>query len=393
MSDLHPADIEALTKVHAIRPVLQEHRRASDILNIDRNVLLHAGPAFASPSHITKVILNSASAALIFEGVARDFAEANQQIQSGDVILKPAQDHGVVVPLAGVVSASMWLHEVVDAAGTEIRSYSPLNGGNGPAMRLGQFSDDVVSHFHWLNNELIDVIETVRSRRTDLISIATQALTKGDDCHGRTIAATDTLLEAWRPQIEKFPRVNEFLIRSPMFFLNLWMAACQCMLAAAADTEQSSLVTVAGANGFEFGLQIAGKPGEWLTGQATPPQGNIGEYPPERALGAIGDSAIVDMAGFGAMALSLAPEQVKAFGSFVPDDALDLPQLLLPRIHTGFGSINLRVGLCARTVTETRQTPIVALGILDQEGVAGHLGGGIFRYPLVVFETACSDLR
>ncbi len=391
-SILHPADAEALKKVHSVRPMLHDHQQAQDVLDIDTNVLLHAGPSFTSPSLVTKPILNSASAALVFEGVAHNRKEAQQSILAGEVELAPAQDYGVVVPLAGVVSASMWLHEIVDMAGQAPPVYSPLNGGNGPAMRLGQYSDDVIAHFHWLNSELMDAIASAHSQDVDLISISARALGRGDDCHGRTMAGTEILLDEWRPKIESNPTAYEFLRQSPMFFLNLWMAACKCMLSGAADTRDSSLVTVAGANGFEYGFQVAGSPGKWFIGPSTPPKGDIGQFPPDRALGAIGDSAIVDIAGFGAMALSLAPEQQKSFEKFVPDDVFELPELLLPKIHREFGDLKIRVGMNARAVNESGRTPVVALGILDKEGAAGRLGGGIFRYPADVFNTICRHL-
>ncbi|MDE0308802.1 MAG: DUF1116 domain-containing protein [Acidiferrobacterales bacterium] len=387
-----PSDSEALRKVHSVRPTLCDHRQARDVPGIDPNVLLHAGPAFSSPSNIPKPILNSAGAALVFEGVATDFSEARKQILSGEVVLKPAQDHAVVVPLAGVVSSSMWLHEIVDAAGRAPAAYAPLNGGSGPAMRLGQFSDDVISHFRWLNGEFMDAIASVHSQDIDLIPIGVRALQSGDDCHGRTIAGTGYLLGEWRPQIESYPTVHEFLRQSPMFFLNLWMAACKCMLSGGADTQDSSLITAAGANGVEFGFQIAGIAGKWFVGSSAPPSGDIGEYAPDRALGAIGDSAIVDAAGFGAMALSYAPDQQKAFEGFVPDDAFELPGLLLPKVHSGFTDLGIRVGMSARAVQATRRTPVVALGILDRDGIAGRLGGGIFRYPPDVFDTISKHL-
>ena len=391
-SNLHPADTEAIKKVHSVRPVLSDHRRARDVLDIDINILLHAGPAFSSPSRIAKPILNSGCAALVFEGIAHNFNEARQLIRSGEVTLAPAQDYGAVVPLAGVISASMWLHEIADVAGRAPSTYSPLNGGNGPAMRLGQFSDEVIAHLHWLNSELIEAITAVHSQDIDLISIGAHALERGDDCHGRTMAGTQFLLDQWRPQIESHPAAYQFLCHSPMFFLNLWMAACKCMLSAAANTQHSSLVTSAGANGVECGIQVAGVPYQWFVGPSTPPEGDIGQFSADRALGAIGDSAIVDIAGFGAMVLSFAPEQQKAFGNSVPDDAFELPRLLLPKIHSEFGDLKIRVSTIARQVVATGRTPIVALGIIDKEGVAGRLGGGIFRYPPDVFNTICTHL-
>ncbi len=385
ITDLHSIDVKALNSVHAVRPVLAGHRRAKDVLGLHHNILLHAGPPFPRPSKITVPIMNSACAALVFEGVARDYDEARRLIKHSEVELEPAQNYDVVVPLAGVVSGSMWLHEITDSAGTERCAYAPLNGGNGPAMRLGQYNDDVVAHLHWLNGEFMDAIGSVHTKNIDLIDIARRALSEGDDCHGRTVAGTKHLLKQWQPEIERFPTAYRFLSESPMFFLNLWMAACKCMLNAG-DRMGSSLITAAGANGFEFGLQIAGIPRGWFTFEASAPQGNLGDYSEDRALGAIGDSAIVDMAGFGAMALSLAPEQLKNLEPYVPDDALKLPRLLMPMIHPGFGDLDLRVGVCARIVAYAGKTPLVALGIIDRQGLAGRIGGGIYRYPAQVFE-------
>ena len=393
MNELHSADREAVAKVRKARPELIGHHLARDALGLPENVFLHAGPAFAEPSQITRPILNSACAALVFEGVAWDFDSANRLIQSEYIKLAPAQDYNTVVPLAGVVSSSMAVHQIADAENEIEAFYAPLNGGNGPAMRLGQFNNDVIAHLQWVNDELIDALSAVFSHRIDLIAIAADALRAGDDCHGRTIAGTELLLDSWRPQIEKFPVVHEFLSQSPMFFLNLWMAACKCMLAAAEYTPGSSLITTAGSNGFEFGMQAAGMPEKWFTGPAQPPNGDIGRYSASRALGAIGDSAIVDIAGFGAMALALAPEQVKAFGHHVPDDALDLPELILAGVHPAFGDLDFRIGTCARSVRQSGRTPIVALGILDREGKVGRLGGGIFRYPKGVFERICEQLE
>ena len=337
--------------------------------------------------------MNSACAALVFEGVARDYDEARRLIKHREVKLEPAQDYDVVVPLAGVVSGSMWLHEITDSADPDRSAYAPLNGGNGPAMRLGQYNDDVVAHLHWLNGEFMDALGSVHTPNIDLIDIARRALSEGDDCHGRTVAGTKHLLKQWQPEIERFPTAYRFLSESPMFFLNLWMAACKCMLKGAEHTLDSSLITAAGANGFEIGLQIASFPRTWFRFEASAPQGNLGDYSEDRALGAIGDSAIVDMAGFGAMALSLAPEQLKNLEPYVPDDALELPRLLMPIVHSGFGDLDIRVGVCARTVANAGKTPIVALGIIDRQGLAGRIGGGIYRYPVHVFEYLVGWLR
>ena len=172
------------------------------------------------------------------------------------------------------------------------------------------------------------------------------------------------------------------------------MAATKCMLRCAAGTKNSSLVICAGANGAETGIQIAGSADDWLTAPADPPKGAlVNDFPTSRALGAIGDSAIVDALGFGAMAMAHSPEQQKLLGPFMPDGGLELPAKLMLREHPSFAPLKLRVGLSARAVCDTSRSPVVSLGILDVEGKEGRLGGGIFEQPMTLFREAVADLR
>ena len=73
--------------------------------------------------------------AAVYEGRAEDFQNAARMIGSGALRLEPAQDHGVVTPLASVVSPSMSLQIVCDSNQPGNVVYSPINGGSGPAMR------------------------------------------------------------------------------------------------------------------------------------------------------------------------------------------------------------------------------------------------------------------
>lgn len=382
------ADERGLDAILAVKPVWRALRRASEAIGLPSATLLHAGPAFASPRAITAPIRNSACVAAVFEGLAEDLEAAAKAIDNGGIRLQPAQDFGVVTPLAAVVSASMWLHEVVDADNPSRKAYAPINGGSGPAMRLGVCNDEVVAHIRWLNGPLADALAAAQSGDVDLIALARHGLEKGDDCHGRTQASTAELTRGLAPAIDSSEAARRFLDDGPSFFLNLWMAACKCMLSAANGLDECCLVTAAGGNGAESGIQIAAAPGHWYTAPAKPPHGALGDRPIERALGAIGDSAIVDIAGFGAMAMSYSPAQQEALGRFMPDDGLALPAHLLKREHPGFGALRVRVGLLASDVVSAGRGPVVALGILDKKGEAGRLGGGIYDMPLEPFAAA-----
>ncbi len=385
-------DKDALHQLISVEPQWCGIGKAGDLTSCPPNVLLHAGPPFNNVEEICKPILNSAFVAAVYEGLASDFRRAQAAIEAGGIKLEPAQDYNVVTPLASVVSYSMPLQIVQDGNNEKTQSFAPINGGSGPAMRLGLCNDDVLTHLQWLNGDFAQIFGNELSQPIDLLTIAREAIKQGDDCHGRTPAATKLLSEQLHDCFDLPTEASVFLESGPSFFLNLWMAACKCTLNAASGIQGSSLVVSAGANGVETGIQTAGLPGRWFTSPAEIPKGKFDvDVPPSRGLGAIGDSAIVDTLGFGAMAMNYAPEQQKGLLEFMPADGLQLPGTLLSIEHPGFKDLKLRVGLLARTVVDFALQPVVSLGVLDNEGELGRLGGGIFIQPKSVFDNAISE--
>ena len=93
---LHKADQLAFDRAMVTQPVWNRFNTAAEAMNLPENVLLHAGPAFSAPNQITAPILNSACVASVWEGLARDFDQAEAMIEAGEILLQPAQDHDVV---------------------------------------------------------------------------------------------------------------------------------------------------------------------------------------------------------------------------------------------------------------------------------------------------------
>ena len=81
---LHSADQLAFDKAMATQPVWNNFDCAADAVDLPENVLLHAGPAFAEPDHITRPVLNSACVAAVYQGLARDFDRAESMIMTGE---------------------------------------------------------------------------------------------------------------------------------------------------------------------------------------------------------------------------------------------------------------------------------------------------------------------
>ena len=76
----------------------------------------------------------AAEQAAVIGGFAKDAPTARAMLESGSLPLKPAQDHGVAVPLAMVVAPSMWCFEVGDSDSV---FHSPVSEGPPPALRFG----------------------------------------------------------------------------------------------------------------------------------------------------------------------------------------------------------------------------------------------------------------
>ncbi|MCR9136084.1 MAG: DUF1116 domain-containing protein [Alphaproteobacteria bacterium] len=393
---VHPADQLAYDRAVVTQPVWNGFDTAAEALRLDENVLLHAGPPFRTVDVISRPIMNSACVAAVYEGLARDFETAEAMIRAGEILLKPAQDHNVVTPLAAVVSASMPLHGIYDAHRGEVRVFAPINGGARPAMRLGLRSQAVLDHIRWLNGPFCSILDKGLAEGMALIPLAVIGLANGDDCHGRTIVSTKALiaeLEDRTPGGIQDEEALDFMASSPSLFLNLWMAATKCLMILASGVEGSSLVTAAGANGVEAGIQVSGCPGRWFTTPATPPVGQFDvDLPADRALGAIGDSAVVEGFGLGAMAINLSPAQRDGLGTYLPDNSEARLTGLSIGSHPYFRSLDVNLGLTARSVMTLNSGPMIGLGILDRNGEKGRLGGGIYDMPVTPFADAMAEL-
>jgi hypothetical protein len=377
----------------AVEPHWLSLKLARDALQLQGRVLLHAGPPIRHSNDLVRPLLNSAVMAVLFERWAETEAEAEALILSSGLELRAAQDCHAVVPLADVLSPSMWMQVVGDRSGSDAVACSPLNGGAGPVMRVGQRTAQVLAHLRWINGEFAETLRSAIDAQIPLLELADLGLALGDDCHGRTSnasAALAKILAQRLPDGGAGGRCRSFLETSPGFFLNLWMAATKCMMCSAEGIRGSTVITAAGGNGAWFGIKIADSPEQWFTAPAEPPLLSAATTrQQERSLGAIGDSAVVDMFGLGAMTWRSDAASDPSYAELFPQSVGLSKRLLLqahPRLKTKAFAV-----LSARTVMSAREAPIISLGVLDKLGADGRLGGGFYRPPLSLFETACGE--
>ena len=318
------------------------------------HVLLHAGPPLKTPP--PPPLRNAAVQALIYEGMAGDEAAARRQLAAGEVLLQSAQDHGIVTPLAQVVSASMPLFVVRHHA---VLAYGAVLEGPAPALRFGATDPECRERLVLLGQYLeARVAPRVRRQPVPLCALIRRAVAAGEDCHSRTSAANSALMAALEsgdadPESNLLAGLSE-LRALAVFVLPLLMAA-----AAAALRHHDGDIVAVGGNGIEVGVRRRGKAG-WWTAPAEAPQGErFAGQSATPALPAIGDSVVIDYCGLGGL--------------------IDAPATRARIVNPDSGIVD------AARVAAGLGAPVFNLAILDAAGAGGLIGRGIYRPPQSLF--------
>ncbi|MFV9473947.1 DUF1116 domain-containing protein [Advenella sp. RU8] len=350
-------------------------KQLKQVLPQQTRLVLHAGPPFRDVSELPQAILNSVLIGIQYEGWAPDKAAARALLDEGGVQLAPAQDYDVVVPLAGVVTPSMYMIEVSDGNQPENKKYSVLNEGMVWCTRLGIDGEEMVPHLRWLHQDLGARMAAGFGGKVDLAPVLQASLLNGDDGHARTMHASRLLADiivSWGINDEPS---KTFLYGAMAWALNYWMAASALILSTQQLPEGVDPIVKAGGNGLRFGLQLASSD-NWQVVDAPAIQGNK-EAGKEhvQALGTLGDSAVVDFVGLGGQCLDLASSSAKNLLGFLPEDYLTRQSRFL---KTRLPFLGGRAGITDfNSVIESNTGPLVLLGMIDGRGQHGRIGGGV----------------
>jgi hypothetical protein len=339
-------------------------RRSDALPHLGREVLLHAGPPLDGPPPAP--VRQAAVQALLFEGLADDVPTAQALLATGAVRLLPAQDHGVATPLAQVVSAAMPLAEVGDAHHV---AWAPLVEGPPPALRFGTTDPAALERLRAVTALGLDrLAPLLQARPVALAPVIAQALAEGDECHGRTGAANQALLA----RLDGLPEADHALLAgNPGFVLTILMAAAAWRL-----RHGDARIEAVGGNGLRFGLRLRGDAG-WRAIDATPPTGTrFPQHAGATALGAIGDSAVLDFCGLGGQALPAAPALCDEWRGSLPAD-LGQRRALVSDAVSGL--------VDPAQVAASGQPPLVNLAVLDASGEAGLIGRGWYAPDTSLF--------
>jgi hypothetical protein len=400
------ANRSAFERLLAAAPILRGVAAARRSLpRMGERTLLHAGPPIEW-GRMCGPMQGAVVGAILYEGWARDAQAARALAERGAIALEPCHEHAAVGPMAGVISPSMPLWRVEDAASGRC-AFSNLNEGLGRALRFGAYGEDVLERLRWMAAVLAPALDAALGSLggVELKPLIAQALLMGDEAHNRNAAASGLLLRRLAGALARLAppaeaQVYEFMAGNEHFFLNLSMAACKLMLDAAHGVPGSSLVTAMSRNGVDFGIRLSGLGARWFSAPAAAVEGlYFAGYGPADAARDLGDSAITETAGLGGFAMAAAPAIVKFVGGRAADAAAS--SLRMRHITLGESSVfqipaldfsGTPTGIDARKVVDSGIAPLINTGIAHREPGIGQIGAGITRAPLGCFVQAVCAL-
>lgn len=398
------ANEEAVARLLAADPVLIDVAPAAEVVEgLDDRMILHSGPPIGW-ERMCGAQRGSVLGLVLFEGWADSLEQAERLLDSGEIRLEPNHHHHGVGPMAGTTSPSLpvW---VVENRTFGNRAYCRPTDA---AQQFGDYSDEALAGIRdWRDVRAPAVGAALRQMGgLPLKPLFAKALQMGDELHNRPNALSALIGNALAPELVKADVARDALLKTLYWlrydeFLGLAvaMAAAKAAAEPAEDVDYSTLVTAMARNGTDFGIRVAGLPGQWFTASAPVVEGlYLPGYSAEVAGRDMGDSAITETVGWGGFVLGGAPGILALVGG-TPDEAArisrDMREITLAtspdyRIPA-FGFQGAAIGIDIRKVVKTGILPTIDTAIAHRDPGYPKIGGGLVRAPLACFVQALRE--
>ncbi|MGI9327995.1 MAG: DUF1116 domain-containing protein [Pseudomonadales bacterium] len=401
------ANAEVVSRLNNGVPMLKTIDQAGSVIpGMGERSVLHCGPAIAWID-MCDPLQRSIKAAIVCEGWAKDTQSAERLVTSGEVELRPANEHSTVLPMATSIGPSAPVYVVENAIGGTV-AYSGINQGGGAAQWFGVDNDEAIARLRFIRDSVAPVLaEAITSKGdVDILALAAQGVPMGDDVHMRVQATTNLLLRDLLPFLVRSsyataPEVATFLSGNHLMFLNIVMAAAKSLVDSAASVEQSSIVTTMSRNGATYGIRLPSAESRWFITESPPIQDALyyPDFGPETSAPDIGDSAVLELIGLGGPAAANSPAVAGFLGGRMADAIAATRSM--QRICAGqsarfrlpiIDNVGTPLGVDVRRVIELSITPAVNTGIIHASAGTGQVGAGVAWAPIDCFRDAMLDL-
>jgi uncharacterized protein DUF1116 len=395
---------EAVRRLLGADPVLVDVAPASEVVDgLDGRMILHSGPPIEW-ERMCGAQRGSVLGLVLFEGWADSLAQAQALLATGGIRLEPNHEHHGVGPMAGTTSPSLPVWVVENRAFGNRAFCRPTDA----AQQFGDYSETALDGIRdWRDVRAPAVGAALRQMGgLPLKPLLVKALQMGDELHNRPNALSSLLGNALAPALVEAAVERDALLETLYWlrydeFLGLAvaMAAAKSAAEPAEGVAYSTLVTAMARNGTDFGIRVAGLPGEWFTAPAPAVDGlYLPGYSAEEAGLDMGDSAITETVGWGGFVLGGAPGILALVGG-TPVEATaisrDMREITLARSPDyripAFGFDGAAVGIDIRKVVKSGILPTIDTAIAHREPGHPKIGGGLVRAPLKCFTEALRE--
>ncbi|MEG2604408.1 MAG: DUF1116 domain-containing protein, partial [Clostridia bacterium] len=280
------------------------------VANLKDHMILHSGPPI---DYENMVMLHQRGmvSAMLFEGWAKNEKEAVEIIRSGEIEIDSALNYNTVGAGTGIITKSVAMNVIEDRRNHTTAATFPAEGPfQGGFCGWGLYSPEIAENLRYMREMLFPPMREMLAKNGGLAlkPILAESLQMGDENHTRQTASDLLFDKQVLPQLfeldlpkEQILRTIHYIVDTPRFFHCYGQGACRSAIIAADGIEYSTMVTALAGNGVEFGIKVAGLPGEWFTAPAPMMQGRYTstQFTQKDQLPWIGDSCVVETAGMG----------------------------------------------------------------------------------------------
>ncbi|HVO54027.1 MAG TPA: DUF1116 domain-containing protein [Solirubrobacterales bacterium] len=399
------ANAATVERMFEAEPVLVDVARAGDVVpGMGERTILTSGPR-TDASAYRGGQRRAVAFGAIHEGLAADEDDAWRQIEAGEILVEPCQDHGCIGSVAGIYTASMPVFVVKNRVHGNLAFCNLYEGASPRRLNYGVYDEEVAAGLRYLEDVLGPVLGAAvrEAGEIPLKPIVRRALNMGDELHSRNTAASllfgqaifPALLELRERHQEAVESALGFLRENDYFFLRLSMAAAKATADASHGVEGSSVVSGMCVSGLEFAIRVSGLE-DWIRGPLPISRAKLFDGFTEDDIEWLGgESCMTEAIGLGGFAQATAPSLQAYQGGTV--DAMRETNLSMYEITVAENPTfkipylayrGTPTGIDVFAVAETGILPTIDAGLAGKDG--GQIGAGTLLAPLECFEAAAA---
>ena len=403
------ANAEAFSRLNGAEPVLVDVQPAKAVVpGMTASTVLTSGRPMPWADY-TGGQRRSLIYGALYEGLARDEADADRKFAAGTIRIGACHDHGCVGSVAGIYTASMPVFVVENKARGNRGFCNFYEGASRHRLNYGSYNAEVEKNLRLIEAVFAPVVgEAVRRLGgIALKPMMARALHMGDELHSRNTAGsvlftrelTPAFMAMYAADSERVTQTFEFLRQNEYFFLRLSMAAAKATADAAHGVEGSSVMTGMTISCRNFAIRVSGLGDEWFAGPHAVVEAQLFEGFTKDDIEWIGgESHITETVGLGGFAQAAAFALQKYQGGSA--EAMGRTNRAMYDITIGenaayqipyFGYRGTPTGVDVFKVAESGVLPVIDGGLAGKDG--GQIGAGILRAPMECFAAAAAAYK